>query len=742
MADVRELDQPDLTRRGLLISAGAAAGGGLMIGFGGPALGQPATGAAAAGLNHYVKIAPTGVVTIMSKNPEIGQGVKTMMPMLIAEELDVDWKDVRIEDAMLDPAKYGAQFAGGSRATPQHWEPLRRVGASARQMLVDTAAATWKVPAAECVTAAGVVSHPATKKSARYGELAARAAAIPAPDPATVKLKDPKDFKIIGKSIRGVDNPKIVKGEPIFGIDVVVPGMLHAVYVKCPVFAGKVKSADLAAVKASRGVKDAFVVEGGTDLNGLLGGVAIVADKWWRAEKARQALKVEWDEGAVATQSSEAFAAEATRLAKAGNAKAFLTAGDVDKAIGGAKHVVRASYFYPFLAHATLEPQNCTAHVQGDKVTIWAPTQNPAAGRSLVAKTLGVPEANVTVHITRCGGGFGRRLSNDYMVEAAWISKQVNAPVKLLWNRADDTQHDYYRPAGFHNFTGGVDDSGKVVAFRDDFVTFGTGETDANSASLAGTEFPAGLVGDLVYTRSVIGLGVPTGPLRAPGSNALAFVFQSFLDEMAHAAGRDPVAFRLDLLGERRQVQGPATRGGASGRNAFDTGRMRDVLEKVAQVSNWGKVKLPPRTGMGVAFYYSHLGYFAEVVRARVSNAGQVKVEKVWVAGDVGSTIINPTGAIAQVEGSVIDGLGEALGQAITIDRGRVKQSSFGDFPLIRIGDAPAVEVHFVTSNNPPTGLGEPALPPVIPALCNAIFAATGVRLRSLPVQPELLKVA
>jgi isoquinoline 1-oxidoreductase subunit beta len=742
-ANTRPIADGDLhfSRRAFL-QASAVIGGGLLLEWTLPARGTageaiPVTPAGAQ-LNAYIRIAPDGVVTIVSKNPEIGQGIKTMLPMLIAEELDVDWNNVRTEQALNDPAKYGRQFAGGSRATPLHWEPLRRVGAAGRQMLVNAAAQAWSVPASECTTTAGAVRHVATGRTLGYGALAARAAALPVPELSTVALKDPKDFRIIGKSQRGVDSPLVVTGRPLFGIDVQVPGMRHAVFVKSPVFGGTVANANVDAIKALAGVSHAFVVSGGEVFDGLTSGVAVVADSWWAAHKARDKLEVTWNEGPTATQSSAGFDRQAAELAQQRPQIPVFSEGDVVAALAGAAHVVEAAYSYPFLAHATLEPQNCTASVRGGKAEIWAPTQNPDSGAKIVAKTLGLAEPDVTVHMTRCGGGFGRRLMNDYMVEAAWISKQVGAPVKLLWDRADDLQHDFYRPAGFHFFKAGLDGTGRLVAFRDHFVSFGTAGKFVSSAGLQPAEFPARFVANLELGASLIPLGVPTGPLRAPGSNALAFAFQSFIDELAHVSGRDPVRFRLDLLGAPRRLPSPP---GPSGPVPdFDTGRMRGVLESVAERSGWGKRSLPSGSGLGVAFYYSHLGYFAEVVQATVDPRGKVRVDKVWVSGDVGSQIINPTGAENQVQGAALDGIGAALNQAITIDRGRVTQRNFDDYRLLRIDEAPPVDVHFVISDNPPTGLGEPALPPVVPALCNAIFAATGKRLRRLPIDSSELK--
>jgi isoquinoline 1-oxidoreductase subunit beta len=724
-----------LSRR-LFLTTGLAVGGGLFIGVG-------LTDAAAADdaptvLSAYVRIAPDGIVTITSRNPEIGQGIKTSLPMLIAEELDVDWKDVRIDQARVDTKVFGFQYAGGSTAMAQNYDHMRQVGAAGRAMLISAAAAKWGVPAAECVTAAGVVLHKASGKRAGYGSLANAAAALPTPDFATVALKDPKDFKIVGQRVGGIDNTSIVTGKPLYGIDIVVPGMLYAVFEKCPVFGGKVVSANLDEVKALRGVKGVYVIKGGPALDGLLDGVAIVADSWWRADKARKSLKVVWDEGPTATQSSKGFADQAAALSKQPATLPIRHDGDAKAALAGAAHVVEAEYSYPFIAHAPLEPQNCTADVRGDKVEIWAPTQMPAPGLTLVAKTLGVPEANVTVHMVRCGGGFGRRLLNDYMVEAAAISKAAGAPVKLLWNRADDMHHDFYRPGGFHYLKGGLDNSGKLVAFHDHFVSFGANNEAVkfvSSGGMSGTEFPARVVDNYLVEASLIPCGIPTGALRAPQSNALSFVLQSFIDELAHAGGKDPVEFRRQLLGAARVLGTPQT-------DPFDTGRMRGVLDLVAEKSGWGKTKLPAGTGMGVAFYYSHKGYFAEVIQASVAATGAIKVDKVWVAGDIGRQIVNMSGAENQVQGAVLDGLAEALGQEITFENGRTQQSNFDSFRLLRMPQACPVEVHFLRSDNPTTGLGEPALPPVAPALCNAIFAVTGKRVRKLPIDVSLLKSA
>jgi isoquinoline 1-oxidoreductase beta subunit len=705
--------------------------------------------------NAFIKITPDNIVTIVAKNPEVGQGVKTSMPMLIAEELGVEWKNVRLVQADLDPARYGPQNAGGSTGTPTNWEPLRRAGAAGRQMLVAAAAETWNVPASELTASAGRVHHAASKRSLSYGELAAKAATITPPDLRSVALKDPKDYTIIGKATPGVDVKAITMGQPIFSIDFTLPGMLYAVFEKCPVFGGKVlgntaASANLDVIKTQPGVKHAFVVEGGSDLTSLLGGVAIVADSWWQAESARRKLVVKWNEGPTAAQSSAGFAKRAEELSKEKPGFTVAREGDPETALGSAAKIVEGAYSYPFISHAPLEPQNCAARWNGAKLEIWSPSQTPQRGRDMLKQLFNLRDEDITHHMLQAGGGFGRRLSNDYAVEVAHISKAIGGtPVKLLWTREDDMRHDFYRPGGFHFLKGGVDAAGTITAWHGHFVSYGPINPPANapntfsqSANIPATEFPSGFVPNFAIEASLMPLGVPTGALRAPRSNAVAWVYQSFIDELANAAGKDPLQFRLDLLAT------PRTKPGA---DAFSAERMIGVLRAVGERSAWatqanGRTGQPTsaeasagrqanRTALGIACHFSHRGYFAEVAEVTLTKDNALRVNKVWVAGDVGRQIVNPSAAVNQVQGAVIDGLAELMAQEITIENGRTVQSNFNQFQLIRMRNAPpVVDVHFVTTDNNPTGLGEPALPPILPAVCNAIFAINGQRIRSLPL--------
>ena len=713
-----------LDRRALLF-AGAVAGGGLWVGLDSAAAETAPSGA----MNPWVTITANNRIIITAHNPEIGQGIKTSIPMLVAEELDVDWTQVEIVQALANAAVYGRQVAGGSMATTLQYDALRRIGAGARAMLINAAAVAWGVPAGEITTGGAMLRHQ-SGKSASYGSMAAAAAKLPPPEAAALTLKDPKNFKLIGTPVSGVDNRAIVTGKPLFGIDATLPGMKYAVYHKRGIAGAEVKSVDLAPVKARKGVSDAFVIAGSAD---LAGGIAIIANSTWAALNARDSLQPEWSAGDGAFQSTATWAAMAAERKTAGPERTIVSHGDVTAALGTAARVVRADYAYPFLAHVPMEPMNCTAQVTGDQVEIWAPTQNPEPGRKAVARVLGVPEANITIHMLRCGGGFGRRLANDFMVEAAIIARMAKAPVKLTWSREDDIAHDWLRPGGWHNFTAGLDGQGKVIAWDNHFISYGKVGKFARAAEIGENDFPAKLLENFRVAASILPLESNTGYLRAPANNAFGFVTQGFIDELAHAAGQDPLGFRRTLLGEPRWLGDPTVRG------TYHTGRMRGVLDKAAAMAEWGR-KLPPRTGLGIAFHFSHLGYFANVIEAQVADDGSVRVNKVWVAGDVGRQIVNPSGALAQVQGSVLDALGAATGQAITFADGAVEQRNFGDYPLLRMDAVPPVEVAFITTDYAVTGMGEPAYPAVAPALANAIFAATGVRLRALPFDTALLK--
>jgi isoquinoline 1-oxidoreductase beta subunit len=712
--------------------------GGLVLAFyikSGPQA-EAAEGAAASGdfsPNAFIRIAPSGAVTIVSKQPEMGQGVKTSLPMVIAEELEVPWKGITIEQGDFDEKLYGNQGAGGSQSTPRNYDTFRLLGATARTMLITAAAQTWGVPASECRAENASVVH-ASKGKLEYGKLVAAASKLPVPDKDSVKLKDPKDFKLLGKRVPQYDSVKIVTGQPLFGIDVKLPGMLYAVYEKCPAFGGKAVSANLDQIKTLPGVKDAFILEGNGKVKELCSGVAIVGDSTWACFSARKQLKVTWDEGKVASESWDGFVAQAKEKAAQPGQKTLRKDGDVDAALGSAAKKVEAEYIYPFISHANLEPQNTTAHWKNGVMEIWSPLQIPSAGAGLVTKVLSIPAEKVKIHINRAGGGFGRRISADYLIEAAAIAHKVNAPVKLTWAREDDLRHDHMRPGGIHFLKGGVDASGKIVAWKHHSFTFGEGGSPGSGGGFNGDIFPWGAIANFQADQTMFDTGWPMGPWRAPGSCVFGWVLHSFLDELAHAAGRDPLEVRLELLDQQatKATGGSGKKGGGGG---FNVGRMRDVLKFAAEKAGWGKKKFEKGQGAGLAFYFSHLGYFAQVAEVTVTKEGELKVDRFVTGYDVGAQVVNLSGAENQIEGSIVDGLSVLKYQELNIERGRVVQSNFDNYPLLRTTEAPTkIESYNLKTNHPTTGMGEPAIPPVAPAICNAIFAATGKRVRQFPL--------
>ncbi len=714
---------PSAIDRRAFIKASAIAGGGLLVGtylrFG-PASAFAESAPVAAGdfaPNAFISIAPSGAVTIIAPNSEMGQGIKTGLPMIVAEELDVAWEQVTIVQGDLNPA-YGRQSSVGSGSTIGNYTPLRRAGATARAMLVSAAAATWGVPAAECTTDKSFVIHASSKRRASYGDLAAKAATMPTPT--DVALKDPKDFTLLGTRVAGVDNQKIVSGAPLFGIDVKLPGMLYATYTKCPVYGGKLVSANVDDIKSRSGVRDAFVID---NVDGLPSGVAIVADSTWNAFSATKALKVQWNEGPVVSQNSATMATQAEALAKATPPDAFPD---------GATRV-EAAYHYPFLAHATLEPQNCTALFKNGVMEMWTPTQMPAVGQGLVTRGLGLAPKDVVVHITRLGGGFGRRGSNEFSIEAAAIAKRLEGvPVKVMWTREQDFAHDNYRSNGWHFFAAGLDPAGKVVALHDAFVKMQGGPGDMSAGGFPFTAIPGSKV-----VSSKLPAGIPTGYWRAPGDNGNVWATQSFVDELAHAAGRDPLAFTLDMLNAI-----PSAGPGSPARGAaFDSEKMKAVLKIATDRAGWGRSR-PRGEGQGFAITQTNNAYVAIVADVTVSRDGGLSIRRLTAAVDCG-TIINLSAAEAQVQGAMLDGISAAWFQKILIDGGAAAQTNFDDYPMARMNHVPPiVDVSFVKSVAPPTGLGEPGLPAAAPAVCNAIFAATGKRIRTLPITDVDLKWA
>lgn len=717
-----------LDRRTFLKLTGLA-GGGLMLGFAmtyAPAAGARSREAKAFAPNGYVKIDASGI-TVYAPNPEIGQGVKTSLPMIVAEELDAAWRDVHVEQSSIDEAIYGRQVAGGSMSIPTSWDPLRRAGAVARAMLVSAAANEWQVEPATCTTADSRIAHKSSGRSISYLEIAEAAARLPVPKADSVPLKKASQYRLLGRRIGGVDNHALVTGQPLFGIDQKLPDMRYAVYQKCPAYGGTVTSANLGEIKKLPGVVDVFVLQGNGVFGELSPGVAIVAENTWAALDAKRKLKVEWDETPAAKDSWSSAVTAAARLLNDRGRQKIVNKGNVDVEFESGA-TVTSYYSYQFVSHAQLEPQNCTAWYHDGGIELWAPTQTPERGRKNVASVLGIGEGKVTVHQTRVGGGFGRRLVNDYMCEAAAIAARVRRPVKLQWTREDDMTHDFYRAGGFHALKGAFDQAGRLTAWQQHFITFTRGGKPVSGGSMNDQIFPSPLLPNYRLTQTSLNWDTPCGAWRAPGSNVYAFVVQSFLHEMAVAAQRDHLEVLLEVLGPPRWLK----EGNAW---SLHTGRAAAVIQLAAKQAGWGQ-PMPEGRALGLAFYFSHAGHVAEVADVSVSPDKKVTVHRVTVVADVGP-IVNLSMAENQCQGAVIDGLSTMLGLKVMFENGRADPQNFDRYPILRIPHTPQVDVQFIESDFAPTGLGEPALPPLAPAVCNAIFTATGHRIRTLPISDE-----
>jgi isoquinoline 1-oxidoreductase beta subunit len=695
----------------------------------------------------YIQIDPDDRVLIWSAQPEMGEGTKTSLPMLVAEELDADWTMVRIGDAPLD-RKYGGQGVGGSDAIRSGWDNMRRIGATARALLIAAAAAQWKVPAAECETTAHMVRHPGSGRDARYGSLAASAVKLTVPR--NVPMKDPSRYRLIGTRVNGTDNHKVVTGQPLFGIDVRLPNMKFAAVAKCPVFNGRPLKIDATKARQVPGVRDVVEIAGLDNPTFLMPGVAVVADSTWAAFKGREALIVQWEEGPYATESNATLTEQFQKLLAA-PPETLHNSGRVDEALKSAVAVVDNTYSFPFVSHATLEPHNCTADYRPDsgEIRVRGPIQMPMSAQSIVARATGVAIDKIHIHSTRIGGGFGRRLMSDYAAEAAVVAKAIGGPVMIVDSREGDLQHDYYRPAALQRLRAGVDASGKIVGW-DHVITScsrnvyrkdprGEHSTESYGSYVGRVQRVDQLDADLQPTRIPNArlrygaplTGVATGAWRAPAHVVNAFAIETTIDELAVKAKRNPVDLRLELLGEAADVpKGP------DDQSPYDPTRMRDVLLEVVKRGGFG-TPAPAGRARGLAMHHTFGSYCAHVVEVSVASASsgqkRVTIHKVVSVADVGQTV-NLSMLEAQMQGGIIDGIGAAFYGEVPIANGRATSRNFGDYRLIRMREAPlAVEAHFIQSRLRPTGFGEPPLPPIAPAVANAIAALTGERIRMMP---------
>jgi isoquinoline 1-oxidoreductase beta subunit len=722
-----------MQRRSFVI-AGASATGALVLGF--SFCRRPIeAGVRAWVAGPFLRIEPDGQVTVTVARAEMGQGARTALAMLVAEELDADWSRIRVEQGDLDP-RYGDQFAGGSAVIRTSWEPLRLAGATARAMLTSAAAARWGVAPSECDTRDGAVRHAASGRSLSYGELTAAAAALPVP--ASAPLKRAAAFRIIGTLRPNLDHRDVVTGRIRFGVDQRLPGMLFAVIERSPVFGGAVRSIQDGEARAVRGVREVIQVDAdrvpsfGDNNPKMANGVAVLADSTWAALQGRRALRVEWDPRGGASESTAAMLAAAVQLAGQPDRFTIHRGADLALALDHSAERLEAVYQTPLLAHATMEPMNCLADARPDHCEVWAPTQMPEYVRRAAERITGLKPEAITVHVTRMGGAFGRRFYADYAAEAIYLSHAARRPVQVVWSREDDLCHGFYRPAGYHVLRAGIERSGRISAWEHRLFNASRGhylewappdDTRFNPGEISTDDYPVALAPAFSLGYTPIQSRIPRGQWRSVENSSNVFVSQSFIDELAHLAGADPLAFRLRVCEEATLVLDPE--------RGFDRRRLAQVLRLAGERAGWA-TPLPAGRGRGIAACFANQSYVAEVVEVTVQG-DSVRVDRVVAVVDAGQ-VVHPEGARAQVEGAITMGLSAALGEEITVTGGAVEQGNFDRYRLLRLPQAPVIDVQFVPGDPEPRGLGEPALPPAAPALANAIFHASGRRIRQLPI--------
>lgn len=698
---IKKLNRRDFIR------VGALAGGGLFLGFNSfLSCSDEDKSGKLVDLNAFIKIDTSGQVIIINPNPEIGQGVKTALPMLVAEELDVDWTTIKVEQAGLDTQKYKRQVAGGSGSVRESWDSFRQIGATARAMLISAAATKWALKEEMLTTKDGMVVNKQNGEKIPYGKLVELAATLEVPQ--NVVIKSPESFKLIGKRIANVDNEAIITGRYRYGIDTKREGMRYATVIRPPAFGQVLKSLDDGEALKSKGIEQVLRFDNK---------IAIIGLSTWEVFQGAKKIKAEWADEGILEGTMDYREKLKMALSKSPKEDSKRKDGNVIAALSAASKIVELTFEAPFLAHNTMEPMNFFAHVKKNGVELHGPIQTPERTRTRIAELLKFPEENVSVMMTRMGGGFGRRLMSDFVEDAAWVSKLGGEiPVNVIWSRESDMTGGFYRPMYSYKYTAGVDANNKLVAWHHRSIGVGAGAASADS-------FPAGAIPHYQVDSDIYPSPVPTAPWRGPTHNFLAFSEQSFIDEIAHQTNKDPVRFRLELLEQVRT--------NAVGKIKYDPLRFAAVIQKAAEVSGWGKSK-DHNIFQGFAAHFSFETYVAEVAELVKQADGKLKLKKIYCVADCG-TVVNLSGAETQLEGAIIDGIGHAMYAELSLTKGKPDQSNFNNYRMIRMAESPEVEVHFIRSNERPTGLGEPGLPPAAPALANAVFAATGIRLKTQP---------